>query len=152
MKETILLTDGYKLDHRRQYPKGTEYVYSNWTPRSCQHFREAEEGTVVFGIQYFIKEYIIRQFNENFFNKPKEIAINDLPVEVYLSEVKPYLFPLSSMTEEQRKEWQSLMIKDSYGILYYTIESYGYLIKNNFDYRGLIPKGLAIDKHLLITK
>ena len=36
-----LLTDGYKLDHRRQYPEGTEYVYSNWTPRSkgChQHF------------------------------------------------------------------------------------------------------------------
>ena len=32
MKEAILLTDGYKLDHRRQYPEGTEYVYSNWTP------------------------------------------------------------------------------------------------------------------------
>ena len=28
MKEAILLTDGYKLDHRRQYPEGTEYVYS----------------------------------------------------------------------------------------------------------------------------
>ena len=77
MKETILLTDGYKLDHRRQYPKGTEYVYSNWTPRSCQHFSEAEEGTVVFGIQYFIKEYLIKQFNENFFSKPKEIAITE---------------------------------------------------------------------------
>ena len=77
MKETILLTDGYKLDHRRQYPKGTEYVYSNWTPRSCQHFSEAEEGAVVFGIQYFIKEYLIKQFNENFFSKPREIAINE---------------------------------------------------------------------------
>lgn len=77
MKETILLTDGYKLDHRRQYPKGTEYVYSNWTPRSCQHFSEAEEGAVVFGIQYFIKEYLIKQFNENFFSKPKEVAINE---------------------------------------------------------------------------
>lgn len=31
MREAILLTDGYKLDHRRQYPEGTEYVYSNWT-------------------------------------------------------------------------------------------------------------------------
>lgn len=77
MKETILLTDGYKLDHRRQYPEGTEYVYSNWTPRSCQHFKEAQEGAVVFGIQYFIKEYLIKQFNENFFNKPKEIAVNE---------------------------------------------------------------------------
>lgn len=38
MKEAILLTDGYKLDHRRQYPEGTEYVYSNWTPRSCHYY------------------------------------------------------------------------------------------------------------------
>lgn len=45
-KKKILLTDGYKLDHRRQYPQGTEYVYSkkNWTPRSCHYFfPEAEE-------------------------------------------------------------------------------------------------------------
>ena len=59
MREAILLTDGYKLDHRRQYPEGTEYVYSNWTPRSCHYMPDAEEGVVVFGIQYFIKEYLI---------------------------------------------------------------------------------------------
>lgn len=76
MKEAIALTDGYKLDHRRQYPKGTEYVYSNWTPRSCQYFPEASEGVVVFGIQYFIKEYLVKQFNENFFGQPKETAIS----------------------------------------------------------------------------
>jgi nicotinamide phosphoribosyltransferase len=44
--DAILLTDGYKLDHRRQYPEGTQFVYSNWTPRSCSYFPEAEEGTV----------------------------------------------------------------------------------------------------------
>lgn len=53
MKEAILLTDVYKLDHRRQYPENTEYVYSNWTPRSCHYYPEATEGAVVFGIQYF---------------------------------------------------------------------------------------------------
>ena len=62
-----------------------------------------------------------------------------------ISICKPYLFPLSSMTEEQKKEWQSLMIQDSYGILYHTMESYDYLNKKHFDYRGLIEKGLAID-------
>ena len=62
-----------------------------------------------------------------------------------VEEVKPYLFPMSSMTEEQRKEWQSLMIKDSYGILYYTVESYDYLYKNHIDIRGFISMGLAID-------
>lgn len=45
MKEAILLTDGYKLDHRRQYPENTEYVYSNWTPRSCHYYPEATEKT-----------------------------------------------------------------------------------------------------------
>ena len=77
MKETILLTDGYKLGHHFQYPKGTEMVYSNWTPRSCKYFPEASEGSVVFGIQYLIKEYLIKQFNENFFNLPKEQAVKE---------------------------------------------------------------------------
>ena len=71
----ILLTDGYKLDHRRQYPEGTEYVYSNWTPRSCQYFPEAKDGVVVFGIQYFIKEYLLDRMNQEFFNKPKDEAV-----------------------------------------------------------------------------
>lgn len=75
MNETILLTDGYKLDHRRQYPEGTEFVYSNWTPRSCHYYPEAKEGAVVFGIQYFIKEYLMKQFQENFFNRPKDVAV-----------------------------------------------------------------------------
>lgn len=75
MKEAILLTDGYKLDHRRQYPEGTEYVYSNWTPRSCHYYPEASEGAVVFGIQYFIKEYLMKQFQQDFFDKPKDVAV-----------------------------------------------------------------------------
>lgn len=77
MKEAILLTDGYKLGHHFQYPEGTEMVYSNWTPRSNKYFPEASEGSVVFGIQYLIKEYLIKQFNENFFNLPKEQAIRE---------------------------------------------------------------------------
>lgn len=77
MREVILATDGYKLDHRRQYPEGTEKVYSNWTPRSCKLYPEAEEGAVVFGIQYLIKEYFINQFNEDFFGMPKDIAVNE---------------------------------------------------------------------------
>lgn len=73
--EAILLTDGYKLDHRRQYPDGTEFVYSNWTPRSCSYFPEAYEGAVVFGIQYFIKEYLMKRFTSDFFDIPKETAV-----------------------------------------------------------------------------
>lgn len=73
----MLLTDGYKLDHRRQYPKGTEYVYSNWTPRSNEYFPQASDGAVVFGIQYFIKKYLIEYFNDNFFKVEKDIAVKN---------------------------------------------------------------------------
>lgn len=74
--DAILLTDGYKLDHRRQYPEGIQYVYSNWTPRSCAYYPEAEEGVVVFGIQYFIMEYLISRMQESFFRVSKVEAVH----------------------------------------------------------------------------
>lgn len=77
MKETILLTDGYKLAHHRMYPEGIEMVYSSWTPRSCKNYQEAYEGAVVFGPQYFVKEYLIKQFNEGFFNRPKQEVLDE---------------------------------------------------------------------------
>lgn len=62
----------------------------------------------------------------------------------YLDEIKPYLFPLSSMTEEQKQEYENTTIKD--GILtVWTTCTYDWLNENHFDYRRLIPKGLAID-------
>lgn len=76
-KEAILFTDGYKLDHRRQYPEGTEMVYANMTPRSCNWYPEAEDGAVVFGLQYLIKEYLTKRFNEDFFNRPKDEVVNE---------------------------------------------------------------------------
>lgn len=66
----ILFVDGYKTGHVFQYPKNTELVHSNMTPRSSRI--KAMNSVVFFGMQYFIKEYLIKQFNENFFNLPKE--------------------------------------------------------------------------------
>ena len=66
-------------------------------------------------------------------------------VQVYSSELKPYLFPLSSMTEEQKEELIKFMVKDWNDIRYHTPDSIDWLNKNNFDYRGLIAMGLAID-------
>ncbi len=66
----ILLKDGYKVGHKFQYPEGTTLVYSNLTPRKSRNADIQE--IVFFGLQYFIKEYLVRQFNENFFSKPKE--------------------------------------------------------------------------------
>ena len=63
------LCDGYKLDHRRQYPEGTTMVYSNFTPRSNMYANGVDK-VVVFGIQYLIMEYFINDFKRNFFDKP----------------------------------------------------------------------------------
>ena len=60
---------------------------------------------------------------------------------IYSNEYKPYLFPLSSMNEEQKKEWLYTLSSD-YHITYDTVD---WCNKNHFDYRGLIEKGLAID-------
>lgn len=64
------------------------------------------------------------------------------PIEIDF--IKPYLFPLSSMTDEQEEEYNNLNGYEL-GCFPQTEEALDYLIKNHFDYRGLIPKGLAID-------
>ena len=77
-----------------------------------------------------------------------------------ICDIKPYLFPLSSMTEEQKEEYgkcydidlancaknlcDRLNGKDT--INGYPMNNHNdWCNKNHFDYRGLIPKGLAID-------
>ena len=63
--------------------------------------------------------------------------------------LKPYLFPLSSMTEEQKEEYvllQERVIYNSQGPVNLDVIKYvDWLNKNHFDYRNLIDKNLAID-------
>lgn len=82
----ILLTDGYKVDHRRQYPNGTTLVYSNWTPRKSR--LPGIDKVVFFGLQYFIKKYVIEEFDNNFFSKPKEEVLQKYKrrIDNYLGE------------------------------------------------------------------
>lgn len=67
--------DFYKADHRRQYPEGTTMVYSNFTPRSDKLSPIPEhlyEGVVVnFGLQFFIKDFLMQAWQENFFDRSK---------------------------------------------------------------------------------
>lgn len=82
----LLLTDGYKVDHRRQYPEGTTLVYSNWTPRKSR-IDDIQE-VVFFGLQYFIKKYILEDFETYFFKQPKEkiVAEYQRRINNYLGE------------------------------------------------------------------
>lgn len=59
-------------------------------------------------------------------------------------EIKPYLRPISSMTEEEEKEYNDLNCYEL-GCFPLTEEALDYLLKNHFDYRYLIDQGLAID-------
>ena len=77
-------------------------------------------------------------------------------VEVILGysdyDIKPYLFPMSSMTDEQKKELEDTLIEmqlkaisdeiNGEDVAAYEIDFYN---KHHIDYRGLIEKGLAID-------
>ncbi len=71
----LLLTDGYKVDHRRQYPEGTTLVYSNWTPRKSRI--SGVDEVVFFGLQYFIKKYILEDFDTYFFKQPKTKVVEE---------------------------------------------------------------------------
>jgi nicotinamide phosphoribosyltransferase len=65
------LIDGYKTDHRRQYPDKTEYVYSNWTPRGSRV--PGVERVTLFGLQYFLDRYLMDEFYE-FFSGDVDVA------------------------------------------------------------------------------
>ena len=61
--------------------------------------------------------------------------------------IKPYLFPLTSMTEEQKEEYKSFfpMLPRDLITPSLSVKMIDWLNKNHFDYRGLIEKDLAID-------
>ena len=78
-----------------------------------------------------------------------------------ICDIKPCLYPLSSMTEEQKEEYNQSRLKDlrmlnsvlmerisdenNFDRLVVAHNEIDWLNKNHFDYRGLIPMGLAID-------
>ncbi|MBM68167.1 MAG: nicotinate phosphoribosyltransferase [Haliea sp.] len=74
-----LNTDGYKTFHKDAYAEGITQVYSNFTSRNGRLSNiptEQSDGKVVFvGLQYFIKDELQSNWNDSFFNIPKEFAI-----------------------------------------------------------------------------
>lgn len=65
----ILNSDSYKQFHHFMYDKNMTLLYSNLTPRKS---RLNTNKAVWFGLQYYIKEYLISQWNELFFQKDIE--------------------------------------------------------------------------------
>lgn len=97
-------------------PYGVKYIRDSWNYESDQ------EMSVIETLDYIDKD--------GYISHTKVYTVED---------IKPCLFPLSSMTKEQRK-----YIRDNY-TFGATYELFDWLDKNHFDYRGLIPMGLAED-------
>ena len=92
------------------------------TPKGDGHLCSINQ--TIFGTEYGIN---IKATERDYFND-KEVCI------------KPYLRPMSSMTEEEHKEFF-----EKWGLDSWNIDTFNWLNAHHFDYRGLIPLGLAIE-------
>lgn len=95
-------TDGYKLSHGSMYPKGTQFVYSNLTPRGDKHYSKNAtkfyDGKLVWvGAQGAIKE--IQEIWDKFFQSPKEKVLGRFSRQLqnYLGGFDPAVKQLSEL-------------------------------------------------------
>ena len=87
---------------------------------------------------------LIIKCNDGFRQSKEKLVSIDVGNELInydwlLTDIKPYLRPMSSMTEEERQEY-GLVLCDEL-----SINQFDWLNAHHFDYRGLIPKGLALE-------
>ena len=81
MSKTNPLTqvDAYKLSHHGFMDPLTEYIYANQTPRGSSYLpvlkKFYDDKSVIFGLQHFIIDFLINDYNNGFFNLPKETVI-----------------------------------------------------------------------------
>ena len=107
-------------------PYGVKVQYERWN-------EETEEYIDVIDVLYSI-------------DAGKWISVLKLDEEVYIEGIKSYLFPLSSMTEEQRNEYDCICAMSGFDMSELDADKLiTFFHENHIDYRGLIDKGLAID-------
>lgn len=80
----------------------------------------------------------------------EEVSVDDGSNDLYtISEVRPYLRPMSSMTEEESEKYEEFLeLQAEYTTgadIQFKYNMFDWLNANHFDYRGLIEKGLAIE-------
>lgn len=116
----------------------------------CQIDYDNEEDSFL-GIERYADDRIVSVCIET-----EEIGLYHASVYFYPEEIKPYLRPMSSMTEEEVKEiaykilqQPDLGIVKNWKYLDVPTEKFSdfidWLISHHFDYRGLIKKGLALE-------
>lgn len=73
MYNPLLLIDFYKSTHHEQYPAGLTKMTSYYTPRMSR-LKDVDK-VAFFGLQAFLKEYLIDAFNTYFFNRPEDEVV-----------------------------------------------------------------------------
>ena len=115
-------------------------------------------GRLPYGVKAYIKNWskLDRKYYEGIYTVESiDPSLNNIyadlersSVEVivghYDYEIKPYLRPMSNMTEEEKLMYEGLMIRTDNNIQY-ILDVIDWLNAHHFDYRDLIEKGLAID-------
>ena len=115
-------------------------------------------GRLPYGVKAYIKNWskLDRKYYEGVYTVESiDPSLNNIyadlersSVEVivghYDYEIKPYLRPMSNMTEEEKLMYEGLMIRTDNNIQY-ILDVIDWLNAHHFDYRDLIEKGLAID-------
>ena len=141
-----------------------ELVLKDITARSYYELKvqiDFGEHCIKYGIDRYVDDTVICVWPETF-----EVGVNDEDQACDIEDVKPYLRPMSSMTEEEYEEFCKtdnlmatlleinrlgiqgtpechIMIAKALGAR--VAEQQNWLNSHHFDYRGLIPKGLALE-------
>lgn len=79
MTNVLLNCDAYKISHKGFMDAGTEVIYSNFTARSDKYLPVLKDRfdskAVFFGLQYFVVDYLMNEWNNTFFSQPKDKVI-----------------------------------------------------------------------------
>lgn len=119
-------------------------------------------GRVLYGVKVDYHSNIFT-LGYNLYLNNSDVAFENYPMLYFLENiesVKPYLRSMSSMTDEEKNVFYQLVMKfNEYELFYYNLQNrnfYDYLFRytselldwlnaHHFDYRGLIPMGLALE-------
>ena len=155
-KELLLKDLGARLSYRVKGIVYAEVTNGEYDINGDMIFFDTKFNVELDSINTSTEEiHVVAIGNEDTVSFIEEQQENGKPY--IIDEFKPYLRPMSSMTEEEKNEWVSLMRKEyreqypysavdsSYYEYFPTIESFDYLNSHHFDMRNLIEKKLALE-------